>query len=335
MQRQHRLRGPALDQDEYADQDNTGGPEDVDGRRAPAVGRAAQAGEQDEGRRGQREHGRAEIVDDVVHPAEVTGHLSGDHGERHDADGHVDVEDPAPGQVVDEHPAEQRPDDAREAEHRAEQAHVTAALARRDDVAHDGLRADHQAARAQALDRAERDQLEHRLAEAGQDRADQEDHDRGLEEDLPAVLVAELAPQRRGYGRGEQVSGDDPSDVRAALEVADDGRQRGRDDGLIERRQQHPEHERTDDQEHPAVAQAWQCSIAQRRSVVQRRGCGHQRQSFRRPGERGRPISSGSAPARTLTKLVRSLSGHRSAVVLALRITGLGHARRQGDVEPG
>ena len=75
--------------------------------------------------------------------------------------------------------------------------------------------------------------------------------------------------------------------------------------------------------EHPAVAQPRQCSIAQRRSVVQRRGCGHRRQSFRRPGERGRPILSGFTQARALTKLVRSLSGQRSAGILALKITGL------------
>src|SRR5450759_3703327 len=36
--------------------------------------------------------------------------------------------------------------------------------------------------------------------------------------------------------------------------TADDRRQCRRDDGLIERRQQHPEHERADDTENPAVA---------------------------------------------------------------------------------
>ena len=74
-------------------------------------------------------------------------------GER--ADRHVDVEDPAPREGVDEEAAEQRPGDRGDGEHRADQAHVAAALARRDDVGDDRLRADHQAAGADALQRAE------------------------------------------------------------------------------------------------------------------------------------------------------------------------------------
>src|SRR5262249_12493660 len=152
-----------------------------------------------------------------------------DNDERGHADGHVDVEDPAPGQVVHEHAAKQRADHAGQAEHAAEQADVLAPLARRHDVPDDRLGADHEAAAAQALNGAEGDQLDHGLTEPGQHGADQEDHDRGLEEELPAVLVAKLAPQRRGHGGGEQVGGDDPGNVRAAVQVADDGGQRGGD----------------------------------------------------------------------------------------------------------
>ena len=57
--------------------------------------------------------------------------------------------------------------------------------------------------------------------------ADQEDHDRGEEDALAAVHVAELAPDRGGGGGGERVGGDDPGEVLQAAELADDGRHRG------------------------------------------------------------------------------------------------------------
>ena len=46
----------------------------------------------------------------------------------------------------------------------------------------------------------------HVLAQAAQRRADEEDHDRRLQDDLPAVEVAELAVQRPDDGRREQVA---------------------------------------------------------------------------------------------------------------------------------
>ena len=177
----------------------------------------------------------------------------------------VDVEDPAPRQVGHAQPADQRPDDRGHGEHGPEEPHVAAAVARRDDVADDGLRADHQPATAQSLHGAEGDELRHGVAEARQRRTDDEDHDRGLEEDLPPVLVAELAPQRRRHRRRQQVGGDHPGEVRPPVQVADDGRQRGRDDGLVERRQQHPQQERAEDQPEPATG-----DLARPRGVLRR-----------------------------------------------------------------
>ena len=63
----------------------------------------------------------------------------------------------------------------------------------------------------------------------------------------PAVDVAELAVERRHRGGGEQVGGDDPGQVLDVAELAADGRQRGRDDGLVERRQEHRQHQAEDD----------------------------------------------------------------------------------------
>jgi hypothetical protein len=126
------------------------------------------------------------------------------------ADRHVDVEDPAPGDRLDEEATEQRPGHRRDREHRSDHAHVLAALARGDDVGDDRLRAHHQPARAHALQRAEGDQLAHRLAQPGQHGAAEEDEDGREEDRLPAIHVAELSVERRG-GRGRhEVRGDDP-----------------------------------------------------------------------------------------------------------------------------
>jgi hypothetical protein len=181
------------------------------------------------------------------------GQRDRDDHERDDPDRQVDVEHPAPGQAVGEEPAEQRPDDARDAEDRAEGALVLAPLAGRHDVGHDRLGQHYQAAAAQPLQGAERDQLDHAVRQAAQRRADQEDHDRRLEQPLAAVLVAELAPQRRRCRRGEQVGGHYPGQMAQAAEVADDRGQRGRDDGLVERGEQDREHQRRVNNQQPAA----------------------------------------------------------------------------------
>ena len=174
----------------------------------------------------------------------------GDHGERGRPDRKVDVEDPPPGQVVDEKAAEQGADHGREPEDGAEEALVAAAVARRDDVPDDGHRHDQEPAAAESLQRAEGDQLRHVLADPAQRRADQEDDDRRLEDDLAAVEVADLAVQRTRNRRREQVRGHDPGEMGEPAEVADDRRQRGRDDRLVERREQQHQQERAEDQAH-------------------------------------------------------------------------------------
>jgi hypothetical protein len=303
-----------VDEHEYADENHSAGAKDPDRRGSPGVSAATEARHQDERGRGQGQHCRAGVVDDVMHTAEPARHLTGDHDERNQPDRHVDVEDPAPGQVVDEHPAEQRAHNARHAEDGTEQAHVAAAFAGRDDVADDRLRADHQTTAAEALDRAERDELDHGVAEPGQNRAGEEDHDRGLEEDLPAVLVAELAPQRGRHGGCQQVRGDKPGDVRAAPEVTDDRRQRGRDDGLVQRREQHAEHQRADDEQDRAAAQTRQGAVTIARSACARgqRGAipsrAHRRGS---PGGRARQAHLMSSVPAGVGSLMKGVPGSR------------------------
>ena len=176
-----------------------------------------------------------------------------DDRERDDADRQVDVEHPPPAQVLGDEAPGERPDDTRQAEDRAEVTHVAAALAGADDVADDRLGADHQPAGADPLQRPEPDQLGHVLRQPGQRRPDEEDHDRRLEKLLPAVEVTKLAPQRGRDRRGEKVGGHHPGQVVQAMQVARDRRQRRRDDRLIERRQQHAEHQRPEDHQDPAM----------------------------------------------------------------------------------
>ena len=235
-------------------QDDGQDPEQVDRERVPGEGVAAERGEQDQADRRRADQRGARIVDHMAGLAQPAGQHRRGHHQGNDADREVDVENPPPGQVVHEEAADQRAEHAGDPERGAEDPLITAALARRDDVTDDGLRAHDQAAAAQSLDGAERDQLDHRVRQAGQRRTDQEDHDRRLEEHLPAVHVAELAPQRRRHRGGEQVGRDDPGQVRQPVKIACDGRQRRRDDRLVERGQQHSEQQRTDDYQHPPLA---------------------------------------------------------------------------------
>ncbi len=172
--------------------------------------------------------------------------LEDDDENGHQADRHVDVEHPPPGNRLDEESSQQRSGDRGDRKHRAEQAQVATALAGRDDVGDDRLCPDHQPTGADSLHCAERDQLDHRLAEPGQQRPGQEDQDRGEEHGLAPVHVAELAVERRRRSRSQQIGRDDPGQMLEPAEVSDDGRQRGRDDRLVERRQEHPEHQRAE-----------------------------------------------------------------------------------------
>ena len=81
------------------------------------------------------------------------------------------------------------------------------------------------------------------------DRADDEDRDRGDEQALAADQVAELAVDRQRDGGGEDVGGGDPEHVVDAVELADDGRQRRAEDRLVERGQQHRDHQAGEDQQ--------------------------------------------------------------------------------------
>ncbi len=243
-----------LHHDEDGQEHDAGDSEDGDRRRNPGVGGAPEGGEQHQtGGRASEQNG-AEVVDDVVDPGEGTRQHDGGHHQGDGSDRQVDVEDPPPGQVGHDEPTDQGADDTGHPEHGAEEAHVAAPFARRDNIADDRLGSDHEPTSSNALEGPECDQLEHRGAQPGEDGANEEDDDGGLEEALATVEVPELAPQRSGGRGGEQVSGHHPGQVRKPVQVTGDGRQRGGDDGLVQRGQHHSQQEAADDHQHPALA---------------------------------------------------------------------------------
>jgi hypothetical protein len=128
---------------------------------------------------------------------------------------------------------------------------VAAAVARRDKVAYDCHRHHEQTAAAEPLDRPERDQLRHALRHPAERRADEEEHERELEDALAAEEIAEFSVQRTDHRRREQIRGHDPREVLEAAEVADDGRQRGRHDRLVERCDEEHEEQRAENQAPP------------------------------------------------------------------------------------
>ena len=83
MERQYRLDGASLDDDEDPDQHGTGQTEADDRRRGPTVGRTAEAGEEHQECRREHEYGRPEIVNNVVDAAQVAWDLGRHDRERH------------------------------------------------------------------------------------------------------------------------------------------------------------------------------------------------------------------------------------------------------------
>jgi hypothetical protein len=110
LERQDRLSSPRLHEHERREQGDAPHDQSDHLRRPPGVGGAAEARVEDDRRETAREQSRAEVVDLVPGLVGASLERGRDHGERDQPDRDVDVEDPAPGQVVDEETAEQRPD---------------------------------------------------------------------------------------------------------------------------------------------------------------------------------------------------------------------------------
>ena len=214
-----------------------------DDRRQPGINRSAPTEEQEQGNGGAGEKGRADVIDAMFDDVAVGPQPNGDEKKRRGADGQVNVKDPAPGKGIGDEAAEDRSRHAARGEDGAEEALVASALARHDQVAHGGLRKGDESARAEALEGAKKNELEHGLRQAAEGRADEEDDDRGKEKRFAPIDVAELAVEGHGDGRGDHEGGDDPGEMGDAAQVADDAWQRGADDVLIQRGERKRHHQ--------------------------------------------------------------------------------------------
>ena len=88
--------------------------------------------------------------------------------------------------------------------------------------------------------------------------------------------VGELAVERRDGGRGEQIGGDDPGEALDVRIGAADGRERGRHDGLVERREEHRQHQPEQDAAHGRMIEARGRAGEQSRRMLlktQKRAC--------------------------------------------------------------
>src|SRR5690606_11321112 len=146
-----------------------------------------------------------------------------------------------------EEPAQAGPGDGRDRPHGGQPGLDPGALLQRVEVGGEGLHGGLEGPAAQALHDAEGDQGAHVPGQGAQQGAGQE-QDRARDEDgFAAEGVGQLAVDREGDRDGEQVAGEQPGEVGEAAEVPDDLRDGGGDDGGVQRRQGHGQHQGGDD----------------------------------------------------------------------------------------
>ena len=156
-----------------------------------------------------------------------------DHQQREQAERQVDIEDPAPEACCTRKPPISGPITVA-AENAAEQPLIAAAVGGRDDVG-DRRHADHhQAAAAEPLQAAHQHQLGHILRQPAERGADEKQPNRHLQHDFAAEQIAKFTVQRHRDGGAEDIGGDHRKLVQPA-QFADNRRQRGGDNGLIQR----------------------------------------------------------------------------------------------------
>ena len=167
VQGQDRLGGTAFpdgkrDQQDRADAE---GADDLAGR--PWIGDACPGQGDEDGEHSAHQQQDAQPVD--VHPTVTAESGQKDHkrSQCHDPEGQVDVEDPAPAEIVGDESADQRANDAAQAEDAHDQAHPASALPGGENIA-DGRGAErHHGPASNPGNSARGDQLAHVLGEAG------------------------------------------------------------------------------------------------------------------------------------------------------------------------
>ncbi|WBB65906.1 hypothetical protein [Micromonospora sp. WMMD812] len=240
-QRHDRLGGATFDRDERRQGHEAHDGERGDRRRHPGVPAAGPAGQQAQRDQSGGEQQYAREVDAGLHPSGRGRHRGGDEHPGGDTDRDVHGEGPPPAEVVGEQAPEHGAGDEGDGHHHSEQAHDPTALAGRHQFGDEREGADHEAAGAETLHGAETDELGHVLGRSGQPGPEQEQDDRRQVCPLAPVEVAELAPDRRRGGHGDEVGRHDPREVLQAAEIVHDHRQRGPEHHPVERRRDHAE----------------------------------------------------------------------------------------------
>jgi hypothetical protein len=146
---------------------------------------------------------------------------------------HIDVEDPAPGKLVDEETAQQRSDNGRNTPDAREKSLHPGALFEAEHLTDQDKGQGQDTARSQTLQSARRDQLRHVLGKPTQDRTDQEECHRSDIQFAAAINIREFAIQRNGSGGGQHVGREDPRVMFQPAQLPNDGRHgRGNDRGF-------------------------------------------------------------------------------------------------------
>ncbi len=93
----------------------------------------------------------------------------------------------------------------------------------------------HQAAAAEPLQAAHQHQLGHILRQPAERGADEKQPNRHLQHGFAAEQIAKFTVQRHRDGGAEDIGGDHPGKLVQPAQFADNRRQRGGDNGLIQR----------------------------------------------------------------------------------------------------
>ncbi len=144
----------------------------------------------------------------------------------------------APGDVVGQVAADHRAGYRGERKHPGEQALVAAALGARGNVGDGGVGQREQSSSSRSLEHPQHQQLRGRLRQHRADPGHQVDQDRHQQRQPPAIEVGELAVDRRADGGRHQIARNQPGHQVETAELACDGHQRDRQDGLVHRRDQ-------------------------------------------------------------------------------------------------
>ena len=159
------------------------------------------------------QQGEAQEIEAARAAMRIVAHQGENAEGAQDADRQVDVEHPAPGELVGQPAAERRAGDRAQHGADAPQSHRLALLLARIGVHHDGLRDRHQGGAETALQGTEQHELVERLRRAAQHRHDGEAHHAARERLAQAEAQGAEAGERRHDGRGHDIRRDDPGDL--------------------------------------------------------------------------------------------------------------------------